>query len=101
MDVKILGSLCATSDLYYDTVKEILDKLNMDYTIEKIIDPEIMKQYDVSIGCLYGYCPGCNFVNEDSKEDKYTPALVINGQLKIHSCFPEYKVFKDIIIEVN
>lgn len=99
IDIKILGSLCATSDYYFDLVKDIAEVLNLNYTIEKIIDSEVMSKYSVAIGCLYGYCPGCNFVNTDDVGEKYTPALVINGELKIYSCFPEKEVFKGILSE--
>lgn len=97
MDIKILGSLCATTDYYFDLVKEIAEELNLNYTIEKIIEPEIMSKYSVTIGCLFGYCPGCNFVNKNDVEEKHTPALVINGELRVHSCFPEMKIFRGIL----
>ena len=99
LDIKILGSICATSDYYYELVEKAANKLGLNYTIEKIIDPEILDKYDVSIGCLYGYCPGCNTVNEDEPDKMHTPALAVNGRVRLHSCFPEDEEFEKILSE--
>lgn len=99
VDIKILGSICATSDYYYELVEQAAQKLKLVYKIEKIIDPEILDNYDVSIGCLYGYCPGCNTVNEDEPDKMHTPALVVNGKVRVHSSFPDEEVFEKILSE--
>ncbi|CUH94815.1 hypothetical protein P22_0881 [Propionispora sp. 2/2-37] len=99
MNIKILGSQCAVSNYYQETVEKIAQSLNLTYTIEKIEDDEQLRRYAVYIGCLIGYCPGCNYVPRDSSADKYTPALVINGELKLHSCFPSDEIFIKLLSE--
>lgn len=99
VNIKILGSICATSDFYMELVEKAAARLGLDYTIEKIIDPEILDKYNVSIGCLYGYCPGCNTVNEDEPDKMHTPALAVNGSVRLHSCFPEEEEFEKILSE--
>lgn len=100
LDIKILGSACAISDEYLETVEKLVKEKGLDYTIEKIIDEEKMKPYDVTIECMYGYCPGCYFNHKDSK-GKHTPALVINGELLLYNNFPEDEVFVEIIGKIS
>ncbi|MBF7097369.1 thioredoxin family protein [Alkalibacter mobilis] len=95
MDIKILGSRCAISDEYYEAVESIVKKMGLDHSIQKIEDEDLMKAYDVTINCMYGYCPGCKYNNEGSNK-KHTPALVVDGELKIHSEFPFDDVFEEV-----
>ena len=48
-------------------------------------DREI-ERLDLTVPCLYAYCPGCRVLNEqvldDEPEARCTPALEINGTLR-------------------
>lgn len=96
MDIKILGSRCAVSDEYLKAVETVAKSLKLDFTIEKIEDEEEVKKYGVEVSCMYGYCPGCNFNHEDSKQ-KNTPALVVNEELLLYNQFPMDDVFVELL----
>lgn len=100
LDIKVLGSQCAVSDYYREVVEKTAQELGLDYTIEKIEAEDILRQkYNVYVGCLIGYCPGCNHAPRDSASDRYTPALVLNGRLVLHSRFPDESEFRKLLIE--
>jgi thioredoxin family protein len=98
IQILVLGSACAVSDFYLEMIEQTVKDLGLSYTIKKTENPQQISEYGVSQGCLYGYCPGCNAINEDRKEhEKYTPALVINGDLVLHSSFPPVEKLKESI----
>lgn len=98
LDIKILGSQCAVSDYYLEVVEKTAQELGLTYTIEKIEAEDLLRRkYNVYIGCLIGYCPGCNHTPRDSASDRYTPALVINGKLVLHSRFPDESEFRKLL----
>lgn len=99
MEIKLLCSQCATNDYYLEDLQTIINKLMVKATISKIDDPEELKKYNISIRCLFGYCPGCNAPLDKNDTSKYVPALIINDQVKLHSCFPMEDKLKEIIEE--
>lgn len=90
MQIKILASECAVNETYLATVEQLAKQLGLTYTIELVTDPAVHRQYQVFVGCLYGYCPGCNRLHAERQPDEhFTPALVINDTLELSSSFPE------------
>lgn len=80
----ILGSECAVSDQFLDIISETAKNLNIEFTIRKISDESEISRWGVSQGCLLGYCPGCHSIAAETPSEKFTPALVVNGELKTH-----------------
>lgn len=66
MDIKILGSGCINCKKLYEMVKEVIDEKNIDSTIEKVEDFKDIMKYGVM----------------------RTPALVINGKVKVSGRVP-------------
>ncbi len=97
-EILVLGSICMKSSYYRDMVQKIVDEMNLDINVEKIIDSDEIEKYGVEVGCSNSYCPGCNFVNI-GKEEHYTPALVIDGKVVAHSSFPSNQQFESLIKE--
>lgn len=100
MEIIVLGSPCTRSTYYKETVQKIASQLGIDSVVEKIIDPDEIKRYGVSVGCSNSYCPGCNYVNKYAKGVQYTPALVIEGQVIFHSSFPTEVQFREAIEKI-
>lgn len=102
LNIKILGSQCAVSDYYQEVVEKTAQELGLAYRIEKIEAEDILRrEYNVYVGCLIGYCPGCNHAPRDSATDRYTPALVLNGKLVLHSRFPDESEFRKLLAEFS
>jgi len=99
MHIKLLASECAVNDMYLETVDRIAHALGLTYTLEKVTDSKTLQQYDVFVGCMYGYCPSCNRLHADkAPEERFTPALVINEVLELHSSFPEDEEIRDTLL---
>lgn len=79
--------------------EEVAIELELNYTIEKVTDVDKLKEFDLRVGCLFSYCPGCNFLKEKRLDSSlaFVPALVLNGDLKLHSCMPSREVLRDIL----
>jgi len=84
-EILVLGSHCMKSSYYRDVVQKIVDEMKLEI-------------HGVEVGCSNSYCPGCNFVNL-GKEEKYTPALVIDGKLVAYSSFPSQEEFIALLNE--
>jgi hypothetical protein len=99
--IEIYCSACSRMDHYYKIAEEIAQELGLNYTIEKVTDADRLMDFDLRVGCLFSYCPGCNFLKEKRPESShaFVPALVLNGQLKLHSCLPSKEVLRDILSE--
>ncbi|HKL10635.1 MAG TPA: hypothetical protein VJ990_04290 [Clostridia bacterium] len=95
-EVLVLGSECMKSSYYRDMVQEIIDDMHLNIKVKKIIDPLIIEDFGIEVGCSNSYCPGCNFVNI-GKDEKYTPALVVDGTVVSHSSFPSKQEFENIL----
>ncbi|MDC7225726.1 MAG: hypothetical protein PQJ61_03055 [Spirochaetales bacterium] len=80
----VLGSECAVSDQYMELIIEAAEESGLEYTIRKIENAEEIEKWGVQQGCLLGYCPGCHSIATESPDIKFTPALVVNGELKTH-----------------
>lgn len=87
-EILLLGSHCTRSAYYRDMVQDIVDGMGLDLEVRKVVDPEEMKRYGVHMGCSNAYCPGCNAINIGRGKERYTPALVVDGQVVLHSGFP-------------
>jgi len=94
-EILVLGSECMKSSYYRDLVQDIVDKMDLDIEVKKIIEPPIIESFGIEVGCSNSYCPGCNFVNI-GKDEKYTPALVVDGKVVFHSSFPAKQEFEDM-----
>jgi len=99
-EILVLGSNCMKSSYYRDMVQDIVDGMNLDLDVKKIIDPLEIEDYGIEVGCSNSYCPGCNFVNI-GKDEKYTPALVVDGKVVFHSSFPSKGEFEDMLKNIN
>lgn len=97
MELIVLGSNCTRSDYYRDMVQKIIEELELDGVVRKTIDIEEIESYGIRVGCSNSYCPGCNFLHKDNKSGKYTPALVIDGEVVFHSSFPKEEMFREKI----
>lgn len=96
-NIKVIGSFCLKADSYGEIVRKVLDKIGLDNNVEIVHvrtilekdDEDILKKYDLNIRCTISYCPGCNFLwHGNSNEEKYLPALMIDEEIVLHSCFP-------------
>jgi len=99
-EILVLGSECMKSSYYRDMVQDIVYGMNLDLEVKKIIDPLKIEDYGIEVGCSNSYCPGCNFVNI-GKDEKYTPALVVDGKVVFHSSFPSRQEFEDMLKNMN
>jgi hypothetical protein len=101
LHIQIYCFTCGRMDHYRNMVEETAKELGLNYTIEKVTDADRLTDFDLRVGCLLRYCPGCNFVREKRPESThaYVPALVLNGRLKLHSCLPSKEVLKEILSE--
>lgn len=99
--IKIYCSACGRMDHYCNVAEEAAKELELNYTIEKVTDADRFADFDLRVGCLLRYCPGCNFLREKRPESThaFVPALVLNGHLKLHSCLPSKEVLKEILSE--
>lgn len=84
LELLVLGSECAISDQYTDLVIEAAEESGIKYSIRKIENTVEIESYGVQQGCLLGYCPGCHRIASENLEQKFTPALVVNGEVKTH-----------------
>ena len=84
--LRLYCSICARNDYHMDRIRAAADQLGLDYTLEKVTDDEELNRLDLTVPCLYAYCPGCRILNEqvlsDEPEARCTPALEINGELR-------------------
>ncbi len=67
MEIKVLGPGCAKCNKLEKIIKETVDELNIDATVEKITDMLIISEYDVIA----------------------TPAIVVNGEVKTAGKIPK------------
>ena len=75
--LRLYCSICARNDYYMDRIRAAADQLGLDYTLEKVTDDEELNRLDLTVPCLYAYCPGCRILNEqvlsDEPEARCTP----------------------------
>ena len=97
LEIKIYGSKCATTDFYKEYFEGLFIDEGIKANFEIIQDADKMELMGLDIGCMYGYCPGCNNAHLDLKEnEKYVPAIVVNDKILYHSFFPK----KDVALEI-
>lgn len=101
MEIVILASECTRIDDYCNVVDETARELGLNYRLEKVTDLKRLDDYHLTVRCIYGYCPGCHVMNYGWQKSSgtYTPALVVNGDLKLHSCLPSKEMIRDILSE--
>lgn len=75
MDLKILGTGCTKCKELEEATKAAADELGIQYTIEKITDIEKIMEFSVMS----------------------TPALVVNGQVKVTGRVPSVEDIKKLI----
>lgn len=76
MDIKILGTGCAKCKNLEEATKTAADELGIQYSIEKVTDIEKIMEYSVMS----------------------TPALVINGQVKVAGRVPSVADLKKLFL---
>jgi small redox-active disulfide protein 2 len=74
-NIKVLGTGCAKCDMLYDSVKKIADGLEIEYELEKISDIMKITEFGVMM----------------------TPALVVDGQVKVSGKVPKDDEIKEMI----
>lgn len=95
--IRVLGSPCMRSSYYRDIVQEVVDEMGLGQTVVKLIDPDEILTYGIRVGCSNAYCPGCNLVNKDRGDTRYTPALAIGKDVPIHSSMPSKKAIREAL----
>ncbi len=75
MDLKILGTGCSKCKKLEEATKAAADELGIQYTIEKVTDLEKIMAFSVMS----------------------TPALVVNGQVKVTGHIPSIEDIKKLI----
>lgn len=75
MDLKILGTGCAKCKKLEEATKAAADELGIKYSIEKVTDIEKIMEFSVMS----------------------TPALVVNGQVKVTGRVPSIEDIKKLI----
>ncbi len=100
VEIMILASGCSRIDAYLQWVDETARELGLHYSLEKVTDSHRIKDYHLIVRCIF-YCPGCHVSSYGWPESSkmYAPALVINGQLKLHSCMPSRELLREILSE--
>ena len=68
--LRLYCSICARNDYYMDRIRAAADQLGLDYTLEKVTDDEELNRLDLTVPCLYAYCPGCRILNEQVLSDE-------------------------------
>lgn len=95
--IKVIGSICMKADSYGQIVKKVLAKIGLDDNVEIVHvkmslendEEDILEKYGLNMRCTVSYCPGCNyFWYSNSNKEKYLPALVIDEEIVLDSCFP-------------
>lgn len=101
IDIKFICSACTRNDYYYGLIEETAQDLGLKYTLEKVSYHPQMKADHLFNRCTITYCAGCNNLNKSMKygdaSAKYMPALVINGEIVLHSCVPSKDALKSIL----
>lgn len=66
-----------------------MQKEKIGATFRIIEDVDKISEMGLGIGCMYGYCPGCNTAHENKKQnERYVPARVFYGDIIFHSDIP-------------
>ena len=75
MEVKVLGPGCAKCKKTYHVVEKVIKENNLDATLSKVDDIMEMTSYNIMI----------------------TPAIVVNGEVKIKGHVPSEKEIKEFL----
>ncbi len=94
MNVTLISSDCTKLGAYVRLVELVAGGLDFSVNIVKSTSKEDLNKYGILDGCGYHYCGGCNRPNRLQKDNVYTPAMVIDGKVVIHSCFPKKEVVR-------
>ena len=106
LTIEVIGSMCAKTIVYGRLVTECLQAHGIEGNIVKVKQTDrfgmwngqnLFETYDLCDRCRIAYCCGCNFFPESEPDDKYMPALVVNGSVQLHSCFPTKEKIDEII----
>ena len=73
--IKVLGSGCAKCNKLYDTTEKAVKELNIEYELEKVTEMSKFVEYGVMM----------------------TPALVVDGTVKISGSVPSVEKLKALI----
>ncbi len=73
--IKVLGTGCAKCDLLYDNVNKVADSLGIEYELDKVSDINDIIGFGVMM----------------------TPALVIDGIVKVSGKVPKEEEIKDLL----
>lgn len=83
--LRLYASVCARNDFYLERVRQAADELGLRYTLEKVLDEEVIEAAGLQVACLFAYCPGCRALHAEITADdptaRCTPALEANGDL--------------------
>lgn len=83
--LRLYASICGRNDFYLERIRHIADELGLDYTLEKVLDEEVIEAAGLQVSCLIAYCPGCKALHAEITADdptaRCTPALEADGQL--------------------
>jgi len=98
LDITVYGTQCTTTEFYKSFLEEFLMREQVAATFEIVQDVDAINKMGLDIGCMFGYCPGCNKAHDDKKEnERYVPALVVNDDIIFHSFFPNKDQLSEIL----
>ena len=73
--LRLYCSICARTTSTW-TGSAAADQLGLDYTLEKITDDDELNRMDLTVPCLYAYCPGCRMLNEQVTSEHPRPSAL-------------------------
>jgi hypothetical protein len=100
MNIELLAIPCAKLDAYARLVERVVTDLGLDATVEKLTDNATFRANGIFSGCSPAYCAGCNRTRIQ-KEFHYTPAMVVNGKVEIHSRFPDKNDIRNVLADIQ
>ena len=84
-EIKLYCSICGRNDYYLERIEAAARKLGLDYTLEKVLDEDVIEAAGLQVSCLFAYCPGCRALHAEITADdptaRCTPALEADGHL--------------------
>lgn len=83
--LRLYASVCARNDFYLERIRQAAGELGLAYTLEKVLDEDVIEAAGLQVSCLFAYCPGCRALHAEITADdptaRCTPALEADGRL--------------------
>lgn len=83
--LRLYASICGRNDFYLERIQQAADEMGLDYSLEKVLDEDVIEAAGLQVSCLFAYCPGCKALHAEITADdpsaRCTPALEADGEL--------------------